>query len=99
MADRLLSTVPHEFVLASTVCAALAGISHQLDFECRANFTAVAANVNDVSAKYTFSEMPFRIPLSNFLSYFTIYNSCRRLFKNYYMVEGANLNFVPGVDF
>ena len=98
MADRLRFTVLHELVLASTVCAALAGISHQLDFECRANFTAVAAN--DVSAKYTFSEMPFRIPLFQFsLSYFTIYNSCRRLFKNYYMVEGANLNFVPGVDF
>ena len=67
MADRLRFTVPHEFELASTVCAALAGISHQLDFECRANFTAVAANANDVSAKYTFSEMPFRIPLSNSL--------------------------------
>ena len=79
MADKLRFTVLHELVLASTVCAALAGISHQLDFECRANFTAVAANVNDVSAKYTFSEMPFRIPLSNFPIFSFLFHNLQQL--------------------
>ena len=77
MAERLRFTVPHELVLASTVCAALAGISHQLDFECRANFTAVAAN--DVSAKYTFSEMPFRIPLSNLQIFSFLFHNLQQL--------------------